>query len=38
MECISLDKIIIPNSVKIISEYCFQNCKELKEIILPKDL
>ena len=38
MECISLDKIIIPNSVKIISEYCFQNCKTLKEIILPEDL
>ena len=38
MGCISLKKIVIPNSIKIISEYCFQNCKELKEIILSEDL
>lgn len=28
-------KVIIPNSVKLIGDYCFQGCKSLKELIIP---
>lgn len=37
-EALDLQEVRLPDSLKIISSYCFRNCEKLKEINLPKSI
>ena len=36
-DCISLENVIIPKSVKSIGRYSFSGCKSLENILIPRD-
>ncbi len=37
-ECISLKKILLPNTIQSIGEYAFYGCENIKELMLPSNL
>ncbi len=36
--CISLEKVLLPNSIKTINKYSFSDCMALKQLVLPTSL